>query len=132
MWNGIGGKFEPGEDPYTACIREVREETGLVVEAPRLRALLVITVKSTGDLWVIFVFTALAPGPAPVASEEGELAWVGAERILSLPVPVDLPVILPHLFSNGDVVVARFEYENEDAGSVVHTQILGPRNELRD
>ena len=126
MWNGIGGKLQPGEDPFTTCIREVREETGLTITGPVLRALLVISVKSTGDLWTIFVFTAAAPAGEPVASDEGELAWVDVGRLNSLPVPADLPVILPRVFEDGGVIVARLEYETEDAASVSRVEILGP------
>ncbi len=126
LWNGVGGKLELGEDPYTACIREVGEETGLAIEAPQLRALLVVTVRATGALWVIFVFTALAPGSRPVASEEGELAWVEMSALASVRTPPDLVVIIPRLFTDRDVVVARVEYETEEAASFVRTEILGP------
>ena len=126
MWNGIGGKLQPGEDPFTTCVREVREETGLTITGPVLRALLVISVKSTGDLWTIFVFTAASPAGEPVASDEGELAWVDVGRLNSLPVPADLPVILPRVFEDGGVVVAGLEYETEDAASVSRVEILGP------
>jgi len=126
MWNGIGGKLQPGEDPFTTCIREVREEPGLTITGPVLRALLVISVKSTGDLWTIFVFTAASPAGEPVASDEGELAWVDVGQLNSLPVPADLPVILPRVFEDGGVVVARLEYETEDAASVSRVEILGP------
>ena len=126
MWNGIGGKLQPDEDPFTTCIREVREETGLTITGPVLRALLVISVKSTGDLWTIFVFTAASPAGEPVASDEGKLAWVDVGRLNSLPVPADLPVILPRVFEDGGVIVARLEYETEDAASVSRAEILGP------
>jgi 8-oxo-dGTP diphosphatase len=30
-WNGLGGKFEPGESPEDCAVREIKEETGLTV-----------------------------------------------------------------------------------------------------
>ncbi len=30
-WNGLGGKFEPGESPEDCVVREVREESGLSI-----------------------------------------------------------------------------------------------------
>ena len=31
-WNGLGGKFEPGETPEECAIREILEESGLRVQ----------------------------------------------------------------------------------------------------
>lgn len=36
VWNFPGGGIEPDETPEAACIREVKEETGLEVEALKL------------------------------------------------------------------------------------------------
>ncbi len=33
-WNGLGGKFEEGESPEDCAIREIREESGLLVKSP--------------------------------------------------------------------------------------------------
>lgn len=129
MWNGIGGKLEPGEDPFTACVREVKEETGLVIAAPALRALLVITVRATGALWIIYVFAARAPEGAFVPSAEGDLRWVDADEISALPVPADLPVILPRILEaegrSERVSVVRLEYAAEDAVDPLSVKILG-------
>ncbi len=123
LWNAIGGKVEPGEDPFTACVREVREETGLEISSPSLRVLLVVTVRETGDLWVIYVFHASAPAGETIASDEGDLRWVDPDEIRSLPTPADLPLIVPRL-RGGEVAVVRLEYETE-AGAPSRIEIVG-------
>lgn len=113
-WTGVGGKLDAGEDPFGACVREVHEETGLVITVPSMRALLVATVRSTGEVWTIFVFTADKPGGELTASEEGELRWVSPAEIGALPVPADLALLLPRVFDPGSVFAVRLEYERED------------------
>ncbi len=125
QWDGIGGKLEPGEDPFAACIREMREETGLVISSPQLRALLVITVKSTDELWLIFVFSAETPQGTLAGSDEGEVAWVAIHGLGSLPVVPDLPMLLSYL-DRESIVIIRQDYETDDAASVVHTQVFAP------
>jgi 8-oxo-dGTP pyrophosphatase MutT (NUDIX family) len=36
-WNGVGGKLRPGETPRACIVREVREETGILVRRPQPR-----------------------------------------------------------------------------------------------
>lgn len=128
-WDGVGGKLEPGEDPYTACVREVKEETGLDVPSPRLCAIFIISVQSSGHLWVLFLFTAPSPGGTLVASEEGELAWVALDRMHTLPVISDLPIILPHVLSAREVLSIRSELDTEDTASIRRLEIVGPSSQ---
>ncbi len=125
LWNGIGGKLEPGEDPYAGCRREVAEETGLTIAAPQLRALLVVTVQTPPALWVIFVFTALVPESPVGPSEEGELAWVDLAALASIPLPPDVPMIIPRLFTEGEVLVLRAEYGTEDPKTLARLEVMG-------
>jgi len=124
LWNGVGGKLEPGEDPYTGCIREVAEETGLAIADPQLRALLVISVREPITLWVIFVFAASAPDAEPISSEEGELRWVELAAVPSVPLPPDVPLILPGLFTDDEVQVVRAEYSTEDLKTLTRLEVV--------
>ncbi len=87
-WNGIGGKIEPGESPEEAVIREAKEETGLTIRSPKMRAVLTFPEFSgqdgKGD-WRLFVFTATEFEGEPLTeTREGKLAWVDIDQILSL------------------------------------------------
>ena len=44
-WLGIGGKFEKNESPEECIIREVKEETGLILQSYKLRC--IVTYVST-------------------------------------------------------------------------------------
>lgn len=86
-WIGVGGKFEEGESPEECAVREVREETGLIMEAPQLRGI-VTFVNDRFPTEYMFLFTCsrfsgsmIAPGDCP----EGVLRWVDKEEALTLP-----------------------------------------------
>ncbi len=83
-WIGIGGHFETGESPEECLLREVREETGLILTRYRIRGLVTF---SSGD-WQEYMclYTAdefegdLTPEWMRECSE-GELVWVDKEAI---------------------------------------------------
>ena len=56
-WIGIGGKFEAGESPEECVIREVREETGLLLDEKRLEYRGVVTFVCDDDSSPTGIFT---------------------------------------------------------------------------
>ena len=82
-WLGIGGKFEEGESPEDCVIRETLEETGLQVRSLRFRGL-VTFVSDVYETEYMHLFTADAWTGELRACDEGELAWIDREKLLSL------------------------------------------------
>ena len=122
LYNAPGGKIEPHEDPYGACLREVHEETGLRLRGAALGAVITAITRSTGAQWLLFVFVAdRPPGPPdPVATDEGDLSCVAIDGIAALPVVSDLPLMLPHLFPRTPgVLMGKIVYENDEADSIL-------------
>lgn len=127
-WNGLGGKFEPGESPLDTARRELREESGLDLPASAFRPLGVVNFpdfkpKAAED-WLVYVFVADVPKDRPAflpggrersACPEGTLAWIKRDALLSLNLwPGDrhfLPLVLERRpfvstmwYENGDCV----------------------------
>ena len=81
-WIGVGGHFEGQESPDECLLREVREETGLVLRSWRLRGIVTfLSQKGEGDFEYMFLYTADAWEGTPAPCSEGELEWVQKDRI---------------------------------------------------
>ena len=114
-WNGLGGKFEAGESPEECVIREVREESGLEVRAPRLRGLLAFP-GFKGDDWYVFVFTATEFSGELIDSPEGTLRWVPDGELACLSLWPSDRVFFPWL-EGERIFSAKFVYEGDEMKS---------------
>jgi len=84
-WNGLGGKFHPGESPEECVIREIKEESGYNIKNPILKGVLTFPQFSAGEDWYVFVFVSDEFDGQQIESDEGNLAWIDDEQLLDLP-----------------------------------------------
>lgn len=96
-WNGLGGKFEPGESPEACLRREVREESGLEVQEARLRGVLTFPDFDGEHDWYAFVYVVPRFGGELRASDEGSLHWVPDSEVARLPLWPGDRLFLPWL-----------------------------------
>lgn len=83
-YNGLGGKFLPGETPEECVIREVKEESGLNIVDPQLRAVMTFPAFKDNEDWLVFLFTADQFSGEMTECLEGELKWIDDKELLNL------------------------------------------------
>jgi len=105
-WVAPGGSIEPGETPADAAVREMYEETGLIVELVSIKGVYggpeFVVNYSNGDKtsYVMTVFEAVKKSGKleAIDNEAKELAYFTLEEALKLNTQPWLKVILPKLF----------------------------------
>jgi len=110
-WNGLGGKLEPGETPEECAIREIREESGLVVSNPLLKGFLTFPMFDGSDDWYAFVFLVNQFEGQLIDSPEGVLRWIPDDELLDLNLWAGDRIFLPWLGRAG-FFSAKFLYQD--------------------
>ena len=116
MYSPIGGKLEitSGEGPHDCALREIKEETGLVIEHDDLRMIGIVSESAYQHEthWLIFLFEVTTPvDPAALQwadFDEGTLEWKPIDEVAQLAIPrTDREVMWPLVQShrNGFFVV---------------------------
>lgn len=83
-WMGLGGKIESGETPEECIIREVKEESGLIITNPILKGVLTFpNFMGSGD-WYMFLFKCYDSSGELIDSPEGNLKWVDKDKVFNL------------------------------------------------
>ncbi|MEW8956230.1 NUDIX domain-containing protein [Clostridium sp.] len=83
-WIGVGGKVESGESPEECIIREVKEETSLTIENPKLRGILTFPNFVEGEDRLVFLYSVKEFKGEIHSCDEGELHWIDNNKILDL------------------------------------------------
>ena len=108
-WSGYafpGGHIEEGESLAESVIREVYEETGLTIAAPKL-----VAVKDwepdEGIRYIVFCYKATEFTGKLRSSDEGEVSWVEKDQLEKLDLSYDM---LPLLEVMEDPDLSEFYY----------------------
>lgn len=111
-WNGLGGKFFPGESPEDCAIREVYEESGLLITNPHLKGFITFPAFDDIEDWYCFVFTATEFTGSLIDSPEGNLSWIKDQDLLNLNLWEGDYIFLPWLDQN-TFFSAKFTYAHK-------------------
>lgn len=111
-WIGVGGKFEPGENPEDCLLREVKEETGLTLTKYSLRGIVTFVSDEYGTEYM-HLFTATEYEGSLQPCEEGELVWVPKTDIEQLNLWEGDKVFFQLLEESKDFFSLKLRYEGE-------------------
>ena len=104
--------MEAGETPEECVIREVHEESGLLIRDPKLCGLLMFP-NFKGDDWYVFVFTANEFSGELIDSAEGRLDWIPDQKVIDLNLWESDHIFMPWI-QEGKFFSAKFEYEGDE------------------
>lgn len=82
-WNFPGGHVEKGEYVTPSVIREMKEETGLIVENPRLCGIKEFHKSKDGKRYIVFLYVADSYTGELHASGEGNIFWYPLSELAS-------------------------------------------------
>ena len=100
-----------GESFVEAVIREMKEETGLTVIAPKLVGVKQFPIEN--GRYVVFLFKAEKYEGELTSSDEGQMEWVDYDRIDSIDAVADLKKLIDMMNAEGP---CEFQYVEENGG----------------
>lgn len=117
-WHGYalpGGHIEPGESIVSAVVREMEEETGLTIHAPKLCGVKQFPID--GGRYLVFLFIADSFEGTLRSSEEGEMRWVHRDELDQLQTVDDLKEMLQVMEREN---LTEFQYTIENGQWIVN------------
>ena len=122
-WVGVGGKFEPGETPEECLLREVREESGLILTSYQFCGI----VHFVSDTWPdedMYLYTSSSfTGADSFDCDEGDLKWIPKEQILNLNLWEGDKYFLEPLIKGKTNISMTFRYAGHQCVEVTYEEI---------
>ncbi len=122
-WVGVGGHFEEGESPEECLLREVYEETSLMLTSYCFRGHITFVSDEWGTEYM-YLFTADEYTGEISECSEGELCWVDKADIYELPIWEGDKIFFGLLESQKDFFSLKLVYE----GDVLVKAMLNGKN----
>lgn len=107
-WNSLGGKVEVGETIEDAAIREVLQESGIVVKRQKERGVIEFKTMGSDQIIEMHIFEVLDYEGKPVETEEMKPQWFNKDQLpFENMWPADkewLPIFLQGKYFRGEVI----------------------------
>ena len=122
----VGGKVDRDEDPFTAALREVKEEAGVTVKNMRLEA---VTFEVSpfdqikDENWLCFYFSADYDSGQIIQTEEGEMVLIEEKDIPNQKLIPSIRAIIHYILDpKGGTVFLKMRYDEK--GDSIEAEII--------
>ena len=117
-WNFPGGHVEPEEYVTPSVIREMQEETGLLIENPRLCGIKEFHKSRDGKRYIVFLYVADRFTGELKPSREGEVFWYPLSELRDSGKLIDGFEEMLEVFTREDVNEVYYQRDGEELRTV--------------
>ena len=117
-WNFPGGHVERGEYVTPSVIREIREETSLTIENPKLCGTKEFHKSKDGNRYIVFLYVADKFSGQLKDSGEGQVFWYPLDKLISCDKLIDgFREMLP-VFTDSSISEVYYDRTDEELKTV--------------
>jgi len=101
MYVPVGGKLEPFENQFDACLRETKEETGIQLN-PKYVDFCGTLIETSPTIynWMCYIYIAEIDYCPPPYCDEGVLEWIAEKDLLKVTTPPPAFAIYQYVLKN--------------------------------